>query len=167
MVANGSNTAVAIAGIAATALVGIAGSGASFLIAKQDRSSERHLAREARVFDARTAVHVDALEATGRVREWISNPTYASAAEGFTRARALALLLDRRLLARVSAFGSPDVARTYRELYVIGTKMDRLPAPPKYEDQKQHLFELRRAFSAQSGQFEGLVRNDLGTGSIG
>jgi hypothetical protein len=56
-----SNKVIALAGIAATAVVGIAGAGASWLISREDRNNERALARGARVYDRRAAVYLDAL----------------------------------------------------------------------------------------------------------
>jgi hypothetical protein len=59
--ADSSNKLIAFAGIAATAVVGITGVGASLLISREDRNTQQALARDARVYDRRAAVYLDAL----------------------------------------------------------------------------------------------------------
>jgi hypothetical protein len=52
---------VAIAGVVAGAVVGIAGLSVSWLVARDDQASQRSLAHEARVYDRRANAYVDAL----------------------------------------------------------------------------------------------------------
>ena len=56
-----SGKSIALAGIAATAIVGVAGAGSSWLISQGDRSNQRALAHDARVYDRRADAYVDAL----------------------------------------------------------------------------------------------------------
>jgi hypothetical protein len=56
-----SGKTIALAGIIATAVVGIAGAGSSWLISRDDRSNQRDLAHEELVYDRRADVYVDAL----------------------------------------------------------------------------------------------------------
>jgi hypothetical protein len=60
--------AVAIAGIAATAVVGVAGAAASWLIARDNRSQESVLAHEQRVYDRRADAYLLALRLVERQR---------------------------------------------------------------------------------------------------
>jgi hypothetical protein len=53
---------VAVAGIAATALVGLAATAASWLSARDDRTTQRSLAREERTYDRRVSAYLDAFD---------------------------------------------------------------------------------------------------------
>jgi hypothetical protein len=62
-VADGNKTLwVAVVGIAATALVGVAGTTAAWLSARDDRATQRELAREQRSYARRVAVYLDAID---------------------------------------------------------------------------------------------------------
>jgi len=66
----GRNTVVvAIAGIAATAIVGITGTAVSWFSARADRASQRVLARDDRVFNRRAAVYLDAIGLVEKQRD--------------------------------------------------------------------------------------------------
>jgi hypothetical protein len=52
---------IAVAGILATAVVGVAGTAGSWLIARDDRTNQRSLAHDARVYDRRADTYLDAL----------------------------------------------------------------------------------------------------------
>lgn len=56
-----SGKTIALAGIIATAIVGIVGAGSSWLISRDDRSNQRALAHETRVYDRRADAYIDAL----------------------------------------------------------------------------------------------------------
>jgi hypothetical protein len=56
-----SGKTIALAGIIATAVVGIAGAGSSWLISRDDRSTQRDLAHQELVYDRRADAYVDAL----------------------------------------------------------------------------------------------------------
>jgi hypothetical protein len=53
---------VAMAGILATAVVGLASTAAAWLSARDDRSSQRRIAEEARVYDRRVTAYLDAID---------------------------------------------------------------------------------------------------------
>jgi hypothetical protein len=55
------STSIALAGIAATALVGISALVASWLIAKADRDNQQALAHVARIFERRAQAYVDTI----------------------------------------------------------------------------------------------------------
>jgi hypothetical protein len=88
-VAEGNGTLwVAVAGIAATALVGLAAPGAAWLSARDDRANQRdlarsersyqrELARDERTYDRRVAAYLDAIDYVERQQasfERILNP---------------------------------------------------------------------------------------------
>jgi hypothetical protein len=63
LLAEGNRTLlVALAGIAATAAVGLAGTAASWLSARDDRANERQLAREQRFYEHRVAAYTEAID---------------------------------------------------------------------------------------------------------
>jgi hypothetical protein len=76
--------AVAVAGIAATALVGIAGTTAAWLSAREDREAQRELARDERTNERRVAVYLDAIDFVEGQKEALNN--YMN---GFRERRAL------------------------------------------------------------------------------
>jgi hypothetical protein len=63
-VADGNRTTliVAVAGIAATALVGLAGTGAAWLSARNDRAAQGEIARDERTYDRRVSAYLDAID---------------------------------------------------------------------------------------------------------
>jgi hypothetical protein len=70
-----SNVRIALAGIAATAAVGLAGAAVTFVVARENRESSTELARLALVYNKRTQAYVDGLEAlhTLRAKALINN----------------------------------------------------------------------------------------------
>lgn len=56
-----SDKTIALAGIIATAIVGIVGVGSTWLVSRADRDSQRTLARDARVYERRVAAYLEAL----------------------------------------------------------------------------------------------------------
>ena len=59
---NRTTLLVAVAGIAATALVGLAGTTAAWLSARSDRAAQRDISREERTHDRRVAAYLDAVD---------------------------------------------------------------------------------------------------------
>jgi hypothetical protein len=68
--------AVALAGIAATAILGIAGTTTSWLVARDDRSNQRSLAHDNRVYDRRAGVYLDVLTMVERERRTFNTEFY-------------------------------------------------------------------------------------------
>jgi hypothetical protein len=108
---------VAVAGIVATAVVGIAGTGVAWLSARDDRAAQRQLAHDERSYDRRVAAYLDAtdhLDAQVAVYDAISNWTPGIRGQrGYFRER------DgpppNRLTSRLIAFGSPQAVRVFEE----------------------------------------------------
>jgi hypothetical protein len=107
---SGRNT-VAIVGIAATAAVGLAASTAGWLSARADRSSQRALARDDRVFSERATVYLDAIGFVEQQKEAFDS--YASIKVGirvpYKRDP------DPRLTERLIAFGSARAVSAFNK----------------------------------------------------
>jgi hypothetical protein len=101
--------AVAIVAVLVTAVVGLAGITAGWLSAREERSSQRALARDDRVFDRRAAAYLDAIGFLER-----QNDAYihyaAPAGQAIPFPTAPDLLLKERLI----AFGSTNVNREFQ-----------------------------------------------------
>jgi hypothetical protein len=101
-----SGKTIALAGIIATAVVGIAGAGSSWLISRDDRSTQRAVAHEARVYDRRADAYVDALALLLRLD--------SALAEGKSAAEVDPLLKETDLLeARIRAYASQDALKAF------------------------------------------------------
>lgn len=132
--------AIALAGIAATAVVGVAGSAASWLTARDNRTQERAIAHDQRVYDRRADAYLAALgvvEEQARQLDAAYNTLEAlhefirdkaprdkarviSALDKFTeRKQAMLNDADASLHARVIAFGSEPVVAQYDHLRAI------------------------------------------------
>jgi len=100
--------AVAIVAVLVTAVVGLAGISAGWLSAREERSSQRALARDDRVFDRRAAAYLDAIGFLER-----QNDAYvrtASTPRPVPFLSAPDLLLKERLI----TFGSTNVNREFQ-----------------------------------------------------
>ncbi len=109
---------IALTGIIATAVVGVAGAGASWPIAREDRINQRALAHDARVYDRRANVYVEAEGFLGSLEKAL---VYGGKGQ-------MIALLDHqfskendRLLPRLVAYGSDDANKAYREAMDVVT----------------------------------------------
>jgi hypothetical protein len=113
---------VAVAGIAATALVGLAGTAIAWLSARDDRATQSELARAdrahelavahaQRTYDRRVAVYLDAIDFLEGQRGSLA--LYAEATSTRNKNRRIAFQYDppSRLFSRLQAFGSPGVVK--------------------------------------------------------
>jgi hypothetical protein len=109
---------VAVAGIAATALVGLAGTAASWWSARDDRAAQSEVAREERTYDQRVLVYLDAMTFMGQQlaalhRFWKESELHHAP-----------IYFDDdppvRLRMRLTAFGSPRAAQAFQraEAYI-------------------------------------------------
>jgi len=104
------NPIVALAGIGATAILGLAGLGVTVITSKEDRESAERLTRQTLVYDRRSDVYVAALEKLRPLRSVASNP------ERF-RADLRSFLKEEGVLgARLTAFGSAHATRLYNNM---------------------------------------------------
>src|SRR5512133_2454798 len=76
---------VAVAGISATALVGLAGTTVAWLSARDDRATQRQLARDERTYDRRVSAYLDAIDfVEGNTRPSAGTSARTSATFHFT-----------------------------------------------------------------------------------
>lgn len=118
--------AVALAGIAATAVVGIAGATASWLIARDDQTNQQRLAHDDRVYTRRADAYLAALALIERQhtqieRDYESIVVRHELADGSDFPMALGS--DATLAARVTAFGSTRVVAAYSGLHSIAQRL--------------------------------------------
>jgi hypothetical protein len=129
----GRGSRVAVAGIAATALVGIVATIGGWLVARDDRAVQRALAREdratqralahdERIYDKRAAAYVSALVLMDQQRDELDaiadrlarKPKFRRELEN----RRPQLARDRAVYARIRAFGSEPAIDVYVRLRV-------------------------------------------------
>jgi hypothetical protein len=102
--------ALAIAGIAATAVVGVAGAATAWLSASADRSTQRALAHDARVDDRRAAAYLDAIELLESKRD-----AFELAKLNLGELVPYYRGMKKSLYARVLAFGSNNAISALQE----------------------------------------------------
>jgi hypothetical protein len=166
-----NTVAVAIAGIAATAAVGIAGSATAWFSARADRSSQRVLARDDRVFSRRAAVYLDAIGLVESQQDAIFSYNISKIGERIPYQEP-----SKRLTARLVAFGSADAVsafnRTENELiYSVvasvsgygsyGNGKEFLVRTEPKRDDSRDLVLAERGFRKQVARFEQIVHRDL------
>jgi hypothetical protein len=115
---------IALTGIIATAVVGVAGAASSWLIARQDRGSQRAIAHDERVYDRKADAYIDAARLLGSVSiAWTKLPLLhgSKTRQGDRAVARTALKLDRRLQegenllqARLVAYGSDAGYQAWR-----------------------------------------------------
>jgi hypothetical protein len=141
---------IAVAAIAATAAVGIAGTAAGWLTARDDRSNQRSLAHDARVYDRRADTYlaalrlieqqrlqlgteIDRVEAacsavaragTGPICDLSPIPSSSTKVGPSFKPKSFVMAFGRDgyMYARIVAFGSPPVIDGYRRLRQIAAK---------------------------------------------
>jgi hypothetical protein len=139
--------AVAAAGIAATALVGIAGVVGAWLSARDDRQAQHSLAREERTYERRVAVYLDAIDFVEgqqnslhtyadkfrerQFRERHGAQLYPSRERTFPREWGIQFgdvpyqhFPPPRLTTRLRAFGSSEVLDAFENAQALTLKMD-------------------------------------------
>lgn len=100
---------IAVAGIAATAVVGLAGTGASWLSARDDRASQRELASEERIYEHRVSAYTEAIDTLEGHMKVLSNLDWTLATpKGFKwdDVRVDDEVDRTRIRSHVAAFGS-------------------------------------------------------------
>lgn len=140
-VAEGDRTTlvVAVAGITATALVGLAATAGAWLSARSDRASQHELSRDERAaqqelaraerrYDRRVAAYLDAidfverqkttvLETVSQAGYWVKGPTPALPATTLGKLRSIPYTQEvpSRLVSRLRAFGSKEVLAAFQK----------------------------------------------------
>jgi hypothetical protein len=166
-----SRIGVAVAGIVATALVGIAGTTGSWLIARDERahqralanderSHQRALAHDERIYDKRAAAYVDALVLMDRQRDELVESAdqiaqHAGAPSQLRNTRPL-LARDRFVYARIRAYGSDHLISEYVELRVAALSLWR-----KALSEPKHIQAGLTSFRSIENRFAKTARAEL------
>jgi hypothetical protein len=124
-----SDKTLTLASIIATAVVGVAVATSSWLIAHGQRTDQRAIAHDARVYDRSADMYLAALEKIQQQKEMISAERKKS--EDYEppspvpplRTNIMARTFDSNLNARVIAFGSPDAVQVYGQLHGIANNL--------------------------------------------
>ena len=161
---NRTTLLVAVAGIAATALVGLAATTAGWLSARDDRATQRALARDERTYDRRVSVYLDAIDfVEGQRRRFL--PFFGGS---FGPAKVVPHRVDppTRLIARLRAFGSAQVFEEFQKTNAE-TVAFLHNASPVLRDTGYGLVDpaSQRAFDAFNAQvirFELVVHDEVG-----
>lgn len=112
---------IALAGIIATAVVGIAGAASSWLIARDDRANQRSLAHDARVYDRRadaylTAMRIVAVQRREIDRELNRMRVYRNPKLIVPKLFSMVGDADADVYEGLEAFGTADAVNDYRDL---------------------------------------------------
>jgi len=118
-------TGVAVAGIAATAIVGIAGAALGWVTSRDDRATQMAVAHEARVYDKRAAAYLDAMQSAERQYTQLSNEEdrLHNFREPHFFLPEMASDAGINVYVHMLAFGSPSVVRAYGKLRQIALKL--------------------------------------------
>jgi hypothetical protein len=171
MASPGSHT-LAVAGITATALVGIAGSAAGWLSARDDRASQRALAHDDRVYTERSSAYLAAISFVESQKNALK--LYRRAPRALTSIR-YEYRTPVTLQARLHAFGSPeanqafdDAERASRSVFSwVETKAETpsgvyMLAPHPSTIPNPNLIGSYDRFEAKVERFERLVHGEVG-----
>jgi hypothetical protein len=174
---------VAVAGIAATALIGLAATTAAWLSARDDRATQRALARDERTYERRVSVYLDAIDfLQGQVRSIETYMHEGNIAEGNiaeSRSRQprdvpIDFYPPDRLETRLRAFGSKAIYDDF-----VGTELQTrgipvvaefgepgdvlsgiIPAPKR--GVSRDFNKAYQVFRGRVNRFERLVHEDVG-----
>jgi hypothetical protein len=177
--------AVALAGIAATAVVGIAGSTAGWLIARADRANQRAVAHDDRVYERRSDTYLAALAVIEQQRrQFDSEIDYLFHEGGAFRpprqpAKSPLAARDDPLFPRLLAFGSRRIVHNYVRLGDLAQDAERVEldawnrwtrlhrSHPKSDGEEiggnllEKLEDDQLLFGEQERRFERLVEREL------
>jgi hypothetical protein len=171
-VADGDRTTllVAVAGIAATALVGVAGTTAGWLSARADRSSQRALERDDRVFSRRAAVYLDAIGLLEAQKKQFADYANSSVGERIPYQRDPDEGLTERLIALGSAPAVAAFDKAEELNRSVSTEVDALGftkngefIQPEERSLNDDFISADKAFIEQIRRFEQIVHKDLAT----
>ena len=124
-----SDKTLTLAGIIATAVVGVAGATSAWLIARGQRTDQRAIAHDARVYDRSADMYLAALEKIQQQKEMMSAERLKSEAYAPPapvpplRTNIMARTFDSNLHAQVIAFGSGRAIVVYEQLHKIANKL--------------------------------------------
>jgi hypothetical protein len=111
---------VAVAGIAATALVGLAGASAAWLNARDDRAAQGALVRDQLTYERRTSVYLDAIELVeDQKRSWdqYGQPFFNAYRSGVKIP--YVCCATQRLTTRLRVFGSTRALKAFQKTQAL------------------------------------------------
>jgi hypothetical protein len=192
-VADGNRTTliVAVAGIAATALVGLAGTGAAWLSARNDRAAQGAIARDERTYDRPVSAYLDAIDfIAGQERSFAILVVYKATRSQAEDPVILRLQSDlfletpgeqefipirlrppSRLTSRLGAFGSTEAFNAFQEgqrrfrripFFVLSDGPGRQRLAVSQIRLDERFIERFKAFIAQVGRFRAVVHEEIG-----
>jgi hypothetical protein len=162
-------TTLAVVGIAATALVGLVGSGLAFLSSREDRNTQLAVAQDNRVFDRRATVYLDAIDFVEVQKEQFISYRESEVGEHIAYTEDPPRSLNDRLI----AFGS---SRAFKAFHKVEDETDEVEVKgiDSIGFDKNGLFIARHdsgvprdfnsaeaVFEAQVARFEQVVAQDL------
>jgi hypothetical protein len=167
---------LAVVGIAATAVVGLAGSTGAWLVARDDRIAQRALARDDRA--AERAIAHDERTYSRRAAVYLDTIGYLERAHAALRryangARVVYPLPERSLFSRLIAFGSDPAIEAYRSARYTGGRAavsadgherrrhGGLVLVPRRLFPSQRFEDARQANREQIDLFEKIVHREL------
>jgi hypothetical protein len=156
---------VALAGIAATAVVGLAAASVTFFVAREDRQSAAAVARQSLVYDKRSEAYVDVLVSLQGLSTNARLRKYELLPRGWPEFQAE----HAPLRAQITAFGSSRAIPLYNRMYFAASRFvaDALAADIAHasEAEKQAFWVAnsnRRQFDQVLRQFEGVAQREVG-----
>jgi hypothetical protein len=164
---------VAVAGIAATAVVGLAGTGVAWISARDDRAAQRSLARDERTYDQRVSAYLDAIDFVEGQKTSFDN---LARRMPFERGPFVTVPYradpPSRLTSRLRAFGSPQALAAFQKAetlidlvpLVTGEDPTAVRHPGVIGINPRDKFPRRAVarFEAQVLRFEGIVHREVG-----
>jgi hypothetical protein len=173
------NSKIALAGIVATAAVGIAGIAASWLIAHNDRATQQGIARDSRSYDRRVAIYLDALRfAEDQKRpfdRFFLEDEDPGDAPDFVFAIRLPTDAPATLVTRLHIFGSANVRQTFARVERRSKDLSRVPGQVSFTKSGQlvlrvkafarynkKLLDAYQAYAAELENLTAVINRELG-----
>lgn len=168
-----SDKTLTFASIITTAVVGVAIATSSWLIARGQRTDQRAIAHDTRVYERSADMYLAALEKIQQQKEIISaERTKSDAYESPSpvpplRTNLMARTFDSKLKARIIAFGSPETIKVYGDLHDIANKLvddeTRLRQQSKFgtEEYRVMLSLALKRFNEREEEFQDIVNREL------
>jgi hypothetical protein len=170
-----NTVAIAIAGIAATAVVGLAGTVTAWLNARADRASQRALAQDDRIFEQRAKVYLDAIGLLQFQRRAFKKYERSDSNGPPIPYRGLGPHLTDRMIAFGSAHAVGEFQKTEARSEVVVRRADATGSWTKGprrgqifiaresnpESSYEEFFRKELAFTEEMRRFEASARKDL------
>jgi hypothetical protein len=174
--------AVALVGLVATALVGIAGTWAAWLSARDDREAQRRLARDDRTYDRRVSVYSEAIDfVEGQNASWDEYIRGGRTKPGsgtilyYRKRIPHADVPPQRLMTKLRVFGSSQALETFQKTQTLENAIPRgggcctksgedfiLARRTNIRPPPRRFFDAYKPFKAAISRFEKIVHGEVG-----